>query len=117
MHKKYSFKYFLLLFVFVLNLISIRNAFGQISNPYKSNRQVKTHKLKWQINAIDNAVFVENKGQFDKEVNSKDIVLYEASLGNAKAYFTSKGVIYKYVKPNKGTSKTERKYVAEYTSL
>ena len=43
-------------------------------------------------------VFVENKGQFDKIINTDEQVLYGYENGNERIYFTAKGLVYKMIK-------------------
>ena len=63
------------------------------SNSTKS--QINTN---WRINPVNNKVFIENRGQFDADVNTNTAVLFFAKLGNVKLYFTANGVIYRYDK-------------------
>lgn len=43
-------------------------------------------------------VFIENRGQFDKSTNSSDKILYALENGEERIYFTSSGLIYKFIK-------------------
>jgi len=98
MLKQYFFKIYKESFVFVLALFISGNVFAQNTPQKEQGRQTSHPKLKWQINPIDHNLFVKNEGQFDGEAGDNEKVFYQASLGDAKAYFTAKGVIYKYNK-------------------
>ncbi len=98
MLKQYFLKIYKESFVFVLALFISSNAFAQNTHKKAPNLQASHPKLNWQINPIDHNLFVKNEGQFDGEAGDNEKVLYQASLGDAKAYFTAKGVIYKYNK-------------------
>jgi gliding motility-associated-like protein len=68
----------------------------------------RNYAPRWTVNPYDHTAFIENRGQFDKDVSSGNKVLYQAMLGKVKAYFTSNGVIYKYdefVKDEKASGK------------
>ncbi len=73
------------------------------SIPY-SSAQIN-YKVNWTKDPFDRKLFVENLGQFDNDINTNERVFYQAVLGNAKAYFTSRGVIYRYEKYRKEKSK------------
>jgi gliding motility-associated-like protein len=101
MHKQYFLtKVFPVLFVFALNLSIAYSSFGQTFGRKNTNEQAQKHALKWKTNPLDHAVFVENNGQFNADVNTGDKVLYEAQLGEVRAYFTSRGVVYRYDRMN-----------------
>ncbi len=51
---------------------------------------------KWSSEPFNRQYFVENKGQFDTDVVSDKKILFQAILGDVKAYFTTGGVIYRY---------------------
>jgi gliding motility-associated-like protein len=53
-------------------------------------------QVKWATNPFDHRVFVENLGQFDGNIPGNEKILYGAQLGKVTAYFTIKGVIYRY---------------------
>ncbi|MGP8216946.1 MAG: T9SS type A sorting domain-containing protein [Bacteroidia bacterium] len=55
-----------------------------------------TKTAKWQAIPFDHKLFIENKGQFDNDVQTPSKILYMAMLGNVKAYFTATGIIYRY---------------------
>lgn len=78
-------------------LAAIENA--QINNgDYKSN---------WVTNPYDFTIFIENNGQFDKEVpHSNTKIFYGIQFGMLKAFFTKKGLVYQLTEPNtKGNAK------------
>jgi gliding motility-associated-like protein len=55
-------------------------------------------RSKWMAKPFDHKVFIENKGQFNAEVNNKRTVLYEATLGgNVKAYFMPTGIFFRQI--------------------
>lgn len=53
-------------------------------------------KIIWTKSPFDYQVFIENKGQYDGKINSDDKILFAAHIGNIIAYFTDKGVVYRY---------------------
>jgi|GEM_PF-626994 gliding motility-associated-like protein len=56
-------------------------------------------KSKWIAHPFDHKVFVENKGQFNADVDNSQKVLFQASLGGTmKAYFLPNGVFFKETK-------------------
>jgi gliding motility-associated-like protein len=50
----------------------------------------------WKVNPFDHTIFIENKGQFENHVPTSGKILFEAILGNSRAYFTPQGIIYRY---------------------
>src|SRR4051812_27419811 len=43
-------------------------------------------------------VFIENRGQFDKELKGGEKILYAYQNGDERTFFTDKGVVYLLVK-------------------
>src|ERR1700722_5211765 len=79
-------------------------------NKAPESSEIKYH-TNWSHDPFDHQVFIENKGQFDADVTTSGKILYQAELGNVKAYFTSTGVIYRYdeyPKKNKKESEEEK---------
>ena len=77
----------LFLFFLTINLAGIF-AQGLNAPPYKTN---------WSVNPFDHQLFVENLGQFDSELLSRQgKAQFMAQLGNVKAYFTAEGLVYRY---------------------
>jgi hypothetical protein len=58
----------------------------------------------WKLNPFDHKLFIENQGQFNQDLPNESNVLFQASFGDIKAYFTAKGLTYKY---DKAESKEE----------
>src|ERR1700739_1351319 len=104
MYKPYSFKIISFYFVLITGLLLGGNSKGQNAAQKRTNT-LGTNTLKWQGNPLDHQIFVQNNGQFDGEANTTDKILFQASIGDAKAYFTAKGVIYSYDQSNKTISK------------
>src|SRR5271155_4838357 len=52
--------------------------------------------IKWTTNPFDHKLFIENNGQFDNVITTKDKILFGAQLGEICVFFTSNGIIYKY---------------------
>ncbi len=50
----------------------------------------------WSKNAFDKQVFIENKGQYDGKIQTQEKILFATRSGNTFAYFTAKGVVYRY---------------------
>ncbi|HTB32582.1 MAG TPA: gliding motility-associated C-terminal domain-containing protein [Bacteroidia bacterium] len=50
----------------------------------------------WTTNPFDYQVFIENKGQYDGKIQTGDKILFAARTGPGFAYFTTKGVVYRY---------------------
>jgi gliding motility-associated-like protein len=70
-------------------------------------------KVNWTTNPFEHKEFIKNEGQFD-DAGKGDKVIYQAILGNIKAYFTADGILYeydKYSKPTKGDDPDEKKDV------
>jgi gliding motility-associated-like protein len=51
---------------------------------------------KWTVSPYDHSVFIQNNGQFDDKIQSRDKVIYAAQLGDDYAFFTAKGLVYRY---------------------
>lgn len=66
------------------------------------------YRKKWTKDPFDRQIFVENQGQFYKEIDTTCKVLYQAILGDVKAYFTPEGVVYKYDKYPKNIEKKSK---------
>ena len=76
----------------VLIACCIGSVYGQ--KPSAKGSQENSYKPKWTKNPFDRQLFVENKGQFNNDIPTTDEILFQAILGDVKAYFTTKGVIY-----------------------
>ena len=65
------------------------------------------YKNNWAKNPYDFTIFIENKGQFDKEIPGNDTKIeYGIQFGMLKAFFTKKGLVYQLTEPNtKGNAK------------
>ncbi len=117
MYKSYSFKIISFCGLFVAGLFITENTFGQSTNSKTTsatnNTSVST-RAKWQVNPLDHQIFVQNNSQFDGEANSSDKILFQAKLGDAKAYFTAHGVIYRYDKYLDNSPKGLEKPVTQY---
>lgn len=79
-----------------------------ISIGFVSGINAQTHSAikkephtKWTTDPFDHQIFIENKGQFDKEVATDKKILFQARLGDVKAYFTPSGVLFRYDEPVK----------------
>ncbi|MGP8217582.1 MAG: gliding motility-associated C-terminal domain-containing protein [Bacteroidia bacterium] len=102
MYKLYSFKGFAFSGILISGLLIAGNISGQ--NPSSKKTTTGTAKgsakngysIKWQVNPVDNKIFIQNSGQFDGDANSNGKIFYQARLGNIQAYFTGNGVIYRY---------------------
>lgn len=70
-------------------------------------------KVKWTVNPFAQKVFVENKGQYQSELNNQ--VLYQVEDNGAKILFTSKGLLYKHIKVEKKDKEFSKKENAEET--
>ncbi len=57
------------------------------------------YKTNWITNPVDQAVFIENQGQFKPEGEKIGEILYQAQLGNVTACFTARGIVYRYCEP------------------
>jgi gliding motility-associated-like protein len=84
--------------------ISVHGRTQQHSKGYNTNATNK-----WTTNAFDNKLFVENKGQFDNDIQGNNKVLYEASFGLVQAYFTATGITYRYEELAKRSGADENK--------
>ncbi|MGP8215749.1 MAG: PKD domain-containing protein [Bacteroidia bacterium] len=71
---------------------------GWVTADKKPSHQGEMDKprIKWTKDPFDHQLFIENKGQFDTDVTTKDKILYQVRLGDVRAYFTQSGVIYRY---------------------
>ncbi|HWY98491.1 MAG TPA: hypothetical protein VNY36_05335, partial [Bacteroidia bacterium] len=108
---------FLLLAVCFSNSVKAQNSVSHhASIPIKEPAWVKNdkkgpqnqeNKVKWTRDPFDHQVFIENKGQYDTDVNGAGKVLYQVMLGGVKAYFTASGVYYKYVEGDKPIQKRD----------
>ena len=95
MYKPYSFKITSFYCLFIAGLLLSGNSRGQNVSQKRTNTP-GTNGLKWQVNPLDHQIFVQNSGQLNGLANTTDKILFQAAIGNAKAYFTAKGVIYSY---------------------
>jgi gliding motility-associated-like protein len=86
MRKSYFFAFPVLVFFFLVSYKGIAQK-QRLANP-------STH-TNWSVNPFDRKVFIENKGQFDNDVQTDGRILYETMLGKVKVYFTAKGIIYR----------------------
>src|SRR4051812_39615202 len=56
-----------------------------------------SYQTNWTVNPFDHKLFVENLGQFDKDLREgQGRVHFFALLGTIKAYFTPGGIVYRY---------------------
>ena len=109
MQKGYLPKTLVLNFILILNMLLAQHIYGQGIAQSKGTPKCS---LKWQVNPLDDKIFIENKGQLPDMNNSK--ILYQASLGDVKAFFTASGVIYRYDKICKDSVKKKYSIVSKY---
>ncbi len=74
------------------------------------------YKVKWTAEPFDHKLFIKNAGQFNKDINTNDKVIYGAQVGRANAYFTNNGLIYKYKKLSEPKRKESKKEVEKEIS-
>ena len=66
------------------------------------------YKLNWTKQPFDYKIFVENKGQFEGQIPLKSKVYFQATIGKVQAFFTPKGVVYRYQEQPDPKGKAER---------
>ncbi|HXB12904.1 MAG TPA: hypothetical protein VNZ45_13035, partial [Bacteroidia bacterium] len=71
-------------------------AYGQTAQNNNTIKQKKGVVTKWTQNPYDHTIFIENRGQFNKDVPADNKVLFQAMLGNIDAYFTTNGIVYRW---------------------
>ena len=86
----------------------INNSVTADNNKQEPPQSNKDYKLNWETKPFDFQLFIENKGEFDGAIKSKDEIYYSAKLGKANAYFTKKGVTYSYLDLPQPKDKRER---------
>lgn len=116
MSKLYFFKTGALTSLILLGLMFSTHLQGQNKKEARTTESEVLNKVKWAVNALDHKLFIANKGQFDKEITT-DKVLFEASIGKAKAYFTNKGIIYRYDEFTNQTARSYDKVITHYASV
>ena len=116
MYRSYSFNSKTIIGLVLLSLFFTANVSGQ-NTKHAENQSDVIKGIKWKINPFDHNVFVENKGQFDKDINTSDKVIYEANIGKAKAYFTSNGVIYRYDEHAEIKARNQSNVIVHYTPV
>ncbi|HTB05673.1 MAG TPA: gliding motility-associated C-terminal domain-containing protein [Bacteroidia bacterium] len=82
------------------------------TNTPKAPEQDGKSSVLWTSQPFDHQLFIKNAGQFDKDINTNDKVLYGAQVGRANAYFTINGLTYKYKdigEPKKAENKEKEK--------
>ncbi|HTA82808.1 MAG TPA: hypothetical protein VK783_07745, partial [Bacteroidia bacterium] len=82
--------------IVLVGLISINVTAQHTKTPVKKTALPGKKSTYWNVSPFDSKLFIENKGQFDVGDITKDKVVYSASLGNVKLYFTNKGIVYTY---------------------
>ena len=70
--------------------------------------QPPSYQTNWTTNPYDQQVFIENRGQCNHYISTSDKILYQANLGNIKAFFTPNGIIYRYDKYKKKEQEIEK---------
>lgn len=78
-----------------------------INNAQANNGDYKSN---WTSNPYDFTIFIENNGQFDKEIPNTDVKInYGIQFGMLKGFFTKKGLTYQLTETNnKSTSAAEK---------
>ncbi|HWY99310.1 MAG TPA: SprB repeat-containing protein, partial [Bacteroidia bacterium] len=92
-------------YLYSMALAGLLSANGFAQKPHSVSKNVQPpakNNVKWSVSPFDNKVFIENKGQFNGDVSTDNKILYSATLGQVKLYFTAQGVIYKYDEYAKG---------------
>ncbi|HXP50489.1 MAG TPA: hypothetical protein VN922_11070, partial [Bacteroidia bacterium] len=74
---------------FIASLLPLGVAAQQLHSTVKNNQQ-------WTASPFDSRVFIENRGQFNDDIDSKTNILYSVKLGDVNMYFTATGIVYKY---------------------
>ena len=54
------------------------------------------YKHNWTAQPFDYKLFIENKGQCDKDIPGTNKILFQARIGRLDAYFTTQGMTYRY---------------------
>ena len=92
---------------FLASLMPLSVAAQQLNPIAKNNQQ-------WTVSPFDSKVFIENRGQFNNEVESKDKILYSVKLGDVNMYFTASGIVYKYDELVKDKNAEQKQPVSQY---
>lgn len=71
------------------------------------------YKTKWSANPYEHKAFIENKGQFSSVIDGGKKIFFSAQLGKINAYFTSKGIVYRYDEYSKNEKEEKREVEIE----
>ncbi len=77
-------------------LVLTSTGYGQTVQKNNTTKQNKGIVTKWTQNPFDHTIFIENRGQFNKDVPAGNKVLFQAMLGSINAYFTTNGIVYRW---------------------
>ncbi len=92
-------------------------AFLFIQNNSYSQTSVKP-KLNWRVaNPFEQAVFIENKGQFDNQATGNEKILYKTVISGTDVYITDKGILYSHTEKVKAAQPKGAKDEDERTPL
>ena len=94
--RKFYVTLIVVLFAWCVSYSQVPNEHSLESIVIDKNPSEKGYKTNWTKNPFDHKIFIENRGQFDADINKETKILYQVMLGAVKAYFTSSGVIYRY---------------------
>src|SRR3989344_4412236 len=88
-------KFQISLLVILVQLLA-QYSFGQ-NRQQNSALEVNSANTRWSVNAFENLAFVQNVGQFDKQISAvtDEKPFYMADLGMIHAFFTKTGVVYR----------------------
>ncbi|HXP48516.1 MAG TPA: hypothetical protein VN922_01115, partial [Bacteroidia bacterium] len=94
---------------FILLFAGAYNANAQNVNK-SSGKEHDEPKTSWKVDPYDSKIFIRNEGQADDKLpEGSEKVLFQAKLGEVAAYFTGKGVVYRYDEYPKRDKEEEEK--------